>query len=134
MFNGDVVVFRVVGQGDEADKAVRFILQLAQLAQMVHAVGEGLHMAEEHRAGAAAAEAVPGAVDIQIFRGGFLAAGDGGTDFLAENFRAAAGERVQAGGLQFGQGLLDGFFGEPGEVQDFNGGEAFQLQARHPAR
>jgi hypothetical protein len=71
---------------------------------------------------------VPGAVDVQIFLGGFLAAGDGAADFLAENFRAAAGERIEAGVLQFNQRLLDGFFGEPGEVQNFNGGETFQLQ------
>ena len=50
------------------------------------------------------------------------------TDFLAENFRAAAGERIEAGVLQFNQRLLDGFFREPGEVQNFNGGETFEMQ------
>ena len=52
---------------------------------MAHAVGEGFDVAEKHRAGVAAAHAVPGAVDVQVFLGGFLAFGDGGTDFLAEN-------------------------------------------------
>ena len=98
---------------------------------MIHAVGEALDVAVKHRAGAAPAEPVPGAVDVQIFLGGFLAAWRWRADFLAENFRAAAGERVEAGGLQFNQRLLDGFFREPGEVQNFNGGETFQLQ---PAR
>ena len=70
---------------------------------MIHAVGEGFDVAEKHRAGAAPAQLVPGAVDVQIFLGGFLALGDGGADFLAENFRAAAGERIEAGGLQFAQ-------------------------------
>ena len=64
-------------------------------------------------------------MDVQIFLGGFLAVGDGGADFLAENFRAAAGERIEAGGFQFNQRLLDGFFGEPGEVENFDGGETF---------
>ena len=71
---------------------------------------------------------------VQIFLGGFLALGDGATDFLAENFRAAAGERIEAGGLQFDQRLLDGFFREPGEVQNFNGGETFEVQALVVAR
>ena len=68
---------------------------------------------------------MPGAMDVQVFLGGFLALGDGRADFLAKNFRAAAGEGIQPGLLQFGQRLADGFFREPGEVEDFDGGEAF---------
>ena len=48
-----------------------------------------------------------------------LPLGDGDADFLAENFRAAAGERFEAGVLQFDQRLLNGFFGQPGEMQEF---------------
>ena len=65
---------------------------------------------------------------LQVLLGGFLALGDGGTDLLAENFRAAAGERIQPGGLQFNQGLFDRFFGQPGEVQNFNRRETFQVK------
>jgi hypothetical protein len=68
---------------------------------------------------------VPGAVHVQIFLGGFLALGDGAADFLAENFRAAAGERSRPAAFNSIKRLLDGFFGEPGEVQNFNGGETF---------
>ena len=128
MFHRDVVVLRLIRQRHEADEAVRLVLQRAQLPQMIHAVGEALDVAVKHGAGAAPAEPVPGAVDVQIFLGGFLAAGDVRADFLAENFRAAAGERIEAGGFQFNQRLLDGFFREPGEVQNFNGGETFELQ------
>ena len=124
----DVVVLRLIRQRHEADEAPRLVLQRAQLPQMIHAVGERFDVAEQHRAGAASAELVPGAVDIQIFLGGFLALGDGAADFLAENLRAAAGERFESGGFQFNQRLLDGFLREPGEVQDFNRGEAFELK------
>ena len=79
---------------------------------------------------------------VQIFLGGFLAPGDGRADFRSKDFRAAAGERIEPGGLQFNQGLFDGFFGEPGEVQNFNRGETFEMQpgsveasrARRPGR
>ncbi len=123
--DGNVVVLRLIRQRHEADEAARLVLQRAQLPQMIHAVGKAFDVAVKHRAGAAPAEPVPGAVDVQIFLGGFLALGDGAADFLAENFRAAAGERIEAGVLQFNQRLLDGFFGEPGEMQNFNGGETF---------
>ena len=92
---------------------------------LIHAVSERFDVAVKHGASAAPAESVPGAVNVQIFLGGLLALGDSAANFLAENFRAAAGERVEAGRFQFNQRLLDGFFGEPGEVQDFNGGETF---------
>ena len=130
MVHRDVVVLRLVGQRDKADEPVRFILQGAQLAQVVHAVGQGLDMAEEHGARAAAAQAMPGAMDIEVFFGGFLAAGDGGADFLAEDLRAAAGEGIEAGFLQGAQRVGDGFLRQPGQVQDLDGREALQLQPR----
>ena len=93
----DVVVLRLIGQRDEADEAVRLVLQVAQLAQVIHAVGERLDVAVEHGAGAAPPQPMPGAMDVEIFLGGFLALGDRGADFLAEDLRAAAGERIEAG-------------------------------------
>jgi hypothetical protein len=95
---------------------------------MIHAVGVRFDVAVEHRAGAASAHAMPRAVDIEVFLGGFLAPRDGGADFFAENFRAAAGERIEAGIFQFAQRFLHGFFGEPCEVQNFNGGETFEVK------
>ena len=126
----DVVVLRLIGQRDKADEPVRLILQGAQLAQVVHPVGQRFDMAVEHGAGAAAAQAMPGAVDVEVFLGGFLAPGDGGADFLAEDFRAAAGEGIEPGLLQGAQGLGDGFLRQPGQVQDLDGREALQLQPR----
>ena len=95
---------------------------------MIHAVSERFDVAEQHRAGAASAELVPGAMHVQIFLGGFLAFGDSAADFLAENLRAATRERFESGGFEFNQSLLNGLLAEPGEMQDFNRGKAFQLQ------
>ncbi len=49
-------------------------------------------------------------------------------DFRSEDLRAAAGERVESSGFEFNQRLLDGFFCEPGEMEDFNRGEAFEVK------
>ena len=134
MLHRDVVVLRLIGQRDEADEAVRFILQAAQLAQVIHPVGERLDMAVEHGAGAAPAQAMPGAMDVEVFFGGFLAPGDGRADFLAKDLRAAAGEGIEPGLFQGAQGFGDGLLRQPGQVQDLNRREAFQLQPRSPAR
>ena len=110
----------------EADEAAGLVLQRAELSQVIHAVGGRFDMAEEHRAGAASSHAVPDAVNIQVFRGGFLTPGDGGADFLLEDFRAAACQGIEAGRLQFEQRFLDGFLCQPCEMENFDGGKAFQ--------
>ncbi len=69
-------------------------------------------------------------MDVEVFLGGFLAPGDRGTDFRAEDFRAAAGEGVEPGVLQSAQGLSDGLLRQPRQVQHFDRREAFQLQPR----
>ena len=92
-----MVILRVIRQRDKADESVRFILQVSQVAQVVHPVGQRFDMAVKHGAGAAAAQAMPGAMDVEVFFGGFLAPGDRGADFLAENLRAATGEGIEAG-------------------------------------
>ena len=97
---------------------------------MIHAVGERFDVAIKHRAGAAPAHPVPGAVNVEIFLGRFLSFGNGGTHLLAKNLRPAAGQRVEAGLFQFNQCLLDGFLRDPGEVQDFDGGETLEAQSR----
>ena len=83
---GNVVVLRLIRQRHEADEAVRLVLQRAQLPQMVHAVGERFDVAVKHRAGAAPAEPVPGAMHVQIFLGGFLALGDGASGLPCGKF------------------------------------------------
>lgn len=89
MLHGDAVVLRLIRQRNEAREAVRLVLQHAQLPQMIHAVRHRLDMAVKHRAGAAPAEAMPGAMHVEVFRRRFLAARDGLAHFGTEDFRAA---------------------------------------------
>ena len=109
-FHRYVVILRVIRERYEAGETTSLILQRSELAQMIHAVSQALDVAVKHRAGAAAAEPVPGAMHVQIFGGGFLALGNSAAHVRLKNFRAAAGERIETGGLQFNQRLFDGFF------------------------
>lgn len=129
MGDGELVMVGLVREGDEAGEAVGFILEFAEAAEVVDAVGVGFEVAVEHGAGTSATHAVPGSMDVEVFLGGFLAAGDLGTDGGGKDFGAAAGERVETGFAEFGEGIGDGFTGEPGEVEDFDGGEALQLES-----
>ena len=95
---------------------------------MVDAVRQRLDMSVKHGASAAPAHLVPGAMDVQIFFGRFFSLGDLRADFLAKDLRAAAGERFQAGFAQGQQSVAHALFCQPAEVQNFNGGEAFELQ------
>ena len=83
---------RFEGERNEAGKAAGFVLQLAQLAQMIDALLERLDVAVEHRAGAAAAHLMPGAMHLEPFLGGFFAAADLVAHTGIENLRAAAGD------------------------------------------
>ena len=125
MRDGNIVVLRLIRERNQRGEAVRLILQRAELPQVIHAVGRRFDVAVKHRAGAATAELVPVTVDPEVFLGGFLAPGNLRTNFLAENFRAAAGERIQTGGLQFGKRFQNRLFGKPGEVENLNCGETF---------
>ena len=71
---------------------------------------------------------MPGAVDIKIFLGGLLAPGDPVAHFLLKNLRPAACQRIQPKRLEFLQHFGDRFFRKPGEVHDFDRGEALELQ------
>ena len=124
MADRDIVVFRVIGQRNKAGEPVRFILQGAQLPEVIHPVGQQFDMAVEHGAGAAAPQAMPGAVHVEVFFHGFLAPGDGGADLLAEDFRAAASEGIKARLFQGTQGLRDGLPRQPGQVEHLNRREA----------
>jgi len=91
---------RFEGERDKSGETAGLILQLAQLAEVIDALSESFDMSVEHSASAAATHGVPGAMDIEPFRGSLLAA----TNFIShrgiENFRAAAGHRSKAGVAQ----------------------------------
>ena len=90
---------------DEPREPARLVLQLAQPPQMPDALGHRLDVPEEHRTGAPPAQAVPGAVRLDPFVAGFLAPADAVAHAVVENFRAAAGQRVQPGVTQPGMSV-----------------------------
>src|SRR2546423_13538193 len=62
---------------------------------MIDALLECFNVAVKHRASAAAAHSMPGAMNIQPFLGGFFAATNPIAHASVENFRAATGDRAQ---------------------------------------
>ena len=99
---------RFEGERDKSGEPAGFILQLAQLAQVIDALSEGFDVSIEHCARAAATHDVPGAMDIKPFRGSLLTA----TNFIShrgiENFRAATGHGSKTGVAQKLKGVADG--------------------------
>src|ERR1043166_7205742 len=103
-----------------------FILELAQLPQMIDALFESLDMTVKHRAGAAAAHFVPGAMNIEPFLGRFFAAANPVPHFGIENFRAAASDGTETVFSQKPQCVGDRHLEDPlCEVANFNRGECF---------
>ena len=128
MLDRDPVVVRLVRQRNEASEAAGFVLQLAQPPHMVDAIRKRLEVAEQHRASTPAAELVPHAVDVKVLLRRLLAARDPVANLLLKNLRTTAGQRVEAQRPELGEHLRHRFFGEPGEVQNLDRGEALELQ------
>ena len=74
---------------NETAEAAGFILQFAQLAQVIDALFECFDVTVEHRAGAASAHAMPGPVNIEPFLSGLFATAD-----LVAHFRGDSLARV----------------------------------------
>ena len=99
------VWLRLEGPADEGREAAGFVLQLPQPFQVLDALGRGLDVAEHHRAGRAAAQFVPDAMDFEPFVGQALVDGDGLADAVDEDLAAAAGQAAHAGVLEPGAAL-----------------------------
>ena len=124
------VVLGLIRERNESGEAAGFVLQRAELAQMIHAIGQRLHVAKEHRARAAPAHLMPGAMHVEILFRRFLALGDRGAHLLAEDFRAATRERIEASRLEFSERLFHGLLRQPGKMENLDRGEALELQPR----
>ncbi len=88
---------RLEGKWNKSGKSSRFILQFAELTQVIDPLLQRLDVAIEHGASAAATHLVPGAVDLEPFLRAFLAAAELVAHLRIENLRAAASERAQTG-------------------------------------
>ena len=81
---------RFKSERNESREAMGFILQFAQLPQMIDPLRGALDMSVKHRAGAAPAHLVPRAMHIQPLRRGFFSSAKSIPHPGIENFRAAA--------------------------------------------
>src|SRR3981081_3151066 len=81
---------RLESEWDEAGEAASFVLELAQLAQMINTLLERFDVTVKHCARAMAAHCVPGAMHVEPFLRSFFAAANFIPHFSSENLRAAA--------------------------------------------
>ena len=95
MFDGELVVAGLIRERDEGGEAVGFVLEFAELAEVMDPIFRGFDVAVEHGAGALTAEAMPLTMYVEVFLGGLFSFGDRGADFFAEDFCSPAGERVE---------------------------------------
>ncbi len=126
----DVLERRIVGmegQRDEGDEAAGFILQGAQLDQVIDAVRVVLNVAVEHGAIGAQAELVRGARGFDPIVAIDLVIANDASDGWREDFGAAAGQRIHAGIAQALQGFADADLRAARQICDLDHGERFQM-------
>src|SRR5437879_1272884 len=82
---------------NEPGESAGLVLQFPKLAEMIHPLSKRFDVAIEHRARAAAAHSVPGAMHIKPFSGSFFAAADLITHNGIKNFGATASDRTDTG-------------------------------------
>ncbi len=112
---------------DKGHESAGLGLQVAQAAEVLDALGDGLDVAEHHRATGLHAELVGGAHDREpLLRVGFAGA-DFAADAVNEDFAAAAGDGRQAGVLQAQQDIAERQAEGLVEVPDFRRAEGVDV-------
>ena len=96
---------------------------------MLDALFFGLDVAVEHGGVGAQADLVRGAGDIEPLLAADFVVADDFAHARIENFRAAAGQRIDAGVLERDQRIANGKLGDAREVADLDHGEGFQVHA-----
>src|SRR3972149_4063315 len=118
----------LVGERDEGQEASRAVLLFSQAQEVLHALGQGLDVAVEHRGVGADPQRVGDAVDLAPPVGVRLA---GVPELLlqpaGEDLRAASGHRVKPRRLEADQGLPRAGRPPPPKVIDLRGGEGLDL-------
>ena len=105
--------------GDEGRESAGLFLQAAHDFEVVDALLEGLADAEHHGRGGAHAELVRGAMDADPVFGAALEAGDALAHVVVEDLGAAAGDGVEAGVAQAGDGRAQIEIGVLGNGEHF---------------
>ena len=92
---------------NKGQQTAGFVLQLAQAQQVLHPFGQGFDRAEQHGAVGFDAQAMGRAMHVQpLVRAAFVGA-DRRAHARREDFRAAAGQRIEPSRLQAAQDFLD---------------------------
>ena len=111
----------------KAVKPAGLVLQVADAAQVLDAFGRRVERAEHHRRGRRHAEAVGDAHDLEPRVGGYLVRADRAAHAVDEHLGAAAGQRVEAGGAEAAQRLVDREAALPRDVHDLGRREAVEV-------
>ncbi len=123
-------VLRMKRQRDERLEAVRVVLQRAQLQQVIDAVFVILDVAVEHGRIRLQSDFVRGARDLQPLAAVDLVIADDVPDAIGENFRAAAGHRVEPRFFQLYQHFARRHLADLREERNLHHGERLQVNLR----
>ncbi len=107
------------------------ILELPQLTQVISPMSKRLDVSIKHRACAAAAHRMPGAMYVKPFSGGFLAATDLVAHDRIKNLGATTGDRTEAGFAKNFQRVANRHLEDSlGQMADFDGSECLNVKLR----
>ena len=96
---------------------------------MISPMRKRFDLSVKHRACAAAAHRMPGAMDVEPFGGGFLAVADLIAHDRVENLGATAGDRTKSGFAQNFQRVANRHLEDSlGQMADFDRGECLYMQ------
>ncbi len=128
--NAQLVVVGVIRERYVGQEAARFVLQVAEHAQVRDAIGVRLHVAIQHRAVRADSETMRRAMHVDVLGPAELLVGDllanGGTERLG----TAAGHRVQTCLAQRDEHVLPRHLLDARDVRDLDGRERLDVDVR----
>ena len=124
------VLLGLEAPGDEGGESTSLFLQAAHNFEVVDALVEGFADSEHHGGRGPHAELVRGAMHADPIIGAALEAGDSDSHVVVEDLCAAAGNGVESGVAQAGDGGAQIEVGILGDGQDLRGREAVQPDLR----
>src|SRR5215475_13471835 len=122
---------RLERKRNKPSKPAGLILQLPQLAQMISPMSKRFDVSVKHRACAAAAHRMPGAMHVEPFVGGFLPAADLVAHDRIKNLSATSGDRTKPDFAENLQRIANRHLEDSlGQMAGFDGGECLYMQLR----
>src|SRR5215469_4830031 len=123
-------VGRLERPGDERGKASGLFLQVVERLQVIDPVLKLFSNAKHHGGSGAYAQLMSGAVHVEPVFGQALQARDAVAHFVVENFGTPAGDGVEPGIAQAGDGIADSKAAVLGDGNDFRRRVAVQVNFR----